>query len=98
MMNYKNRYPWITEQLRTKPGRKNQLHVIATSSPDDNIMKEYKEAKKVLHSTLKNSVVSYFGDQLDLNKNNIFKTWKILKDIIVLDCNTTKQQINFLDR
>ena len=58
-------------------------------------MKEYKEAKKVLHSTLKNSVISYFGDQLELNKNNIFKTWKVLKDIIGLEGNTTKQQINF---
>ena len=96
MMNYKNRYPWITEPLRTKLRRKNQLHAIATSSHDDNIMKEYKEAKKVLHSTLRNSVISYFGDQLELNKNDIFKTWKVLKDIIGLDGNTTKQKINFL--
>ena len=69
---------------------------IATSSHDDNIMKEYKEAKKVLHSTLRNSVISYFGVQLELNKNDIFKTWKVLKDIIGLDGNTAKQKINFL--
>ena len=96
MMNYKNRYPWITEPLRTKLRRKNQLHAIANTSHDDNIMKEYKEAKKVLHSTLRNSVISYFGDQLKLNKNDIFKTWKILKDIIGLDGKKTKQKINIL--
>ena len=96
MMNYKNCYPWITEPLRTKHRRKNQLHAIATTSNDDNIMKEYKEAKKVLHSTLRNSVISYFGDQFELNKNDIFKTWKILKDIIGLDGNKTKQKINIL--
>ena len=59
-------------------------------------MKEYKEAKKVLHSTLRNSVISYFGEQLELNKNDIFKTWNLLKDITGLDGNTTKQKINFL--
>ena len=59
-------------------------------------MKEYKEAKKVLHSTLRNSVISYFGDQLELNKNDIFKTWKVLKDIIGLDGNKTKQKNNIL--
>ena len=46
MMNYKNRYPWITEALRTKIKNKNRLHSIAISSQDDNIMNEYKEAKK----------------------------------------------------
>ena len=48
MMNYKNRYPWITEALRKKIKCKNRLHASAVSSHDDNIMKEYKEAKKVL--------------------------------------------------
>ena len=57
-MNYKNRYPWITEALREKIKCKNQLHAIAVSSHDGNIMKEYKEAKKVLHSALRNSVTS----------------------------------------
>ena len=72
-MNYKNRYPWITEALCKKIKCKNQLHAIAVSSHDVNIMKRYKEAKKVFHSTLRNSVTSYFGDQLDIN-NDISKT------------------------
>ena len=40
-MNYKNRYSWITEALRKKIKCKNQMHAIAVSSHDDNIMKEY---------------------------------------------------------
>ena len=87
---------WITEPLCTKLRHKNQLHAIATSSNDDNIMKEYKEAKKVLHATLRNLVTSYVGDELELNKNDIFKTWKVLKDIIGLDGNKTKQKFNIL--
>ena len=73
-MNYTNRYPWITEVLRKKNKCKDQLHAIAVSSHDDNIMREYKEAKKWLHSTVKNSVTSYFGNQLDIYKNDISKT------------------------
>ena len=46
MMNYKNRYPWITEPLETQTQK--PVNAIATSSHDDNIIKEYKEAKKVL--------------------------------------------------
>ena len=95
MMNYKNRYPWIIEALRKKIKCKNQLHAIAVSSHDDNIMKEYKEAKKVLHSTLRNSVTSYFSDQSEINKNDISKTWKVLRFILGLDCNTNKQKITF---
>ena len=96
MMNYKNRYPWITEALRTKIKNKNRLHSIAISSQDDNIMNEYKEAKKILHSTLRNSVISYFGDQLEVNKGDLSKTWKVLKDILGLGNNATRQKMNFL--
>ena len=66
------------------------------SSHDDNIMKEYKEAKNELHSTLRNSVTSYFGDQLEINKDGISKTWKVLRFILGLDSNTNKQKNNFL--
>ena len=95
-MNYKNRYSWITEALREKIKCKNQLHAIAVSSHDGNIMKEYKEAKKVLHSALRNSVTSYFDDQLEINKEDISKTWKVLRFILGLDSNTNKQENNFL--
>ena len=59
-------------------------------------MKEYKEANKVLHSTLRNSVTSYFGDQLEKNKDDISKIWKVLRFILGLDSNTNKQKNNFL--
>ena len=76
MMNYKNRYPWITEALRKKIKNKNQLHRIAiycVLSHDDNVMNEYKEAKKILHSTLRNSAIAYFGGQLEINKGDLIK-------------------------
>ena len=80
-MNYKNRYPWITEALRKKMKNKNQLYRVAISSHDDNVMNEYKEAKKILHSTLRNSAIAYFGDQLEINKSDLTRTWKVLRVI-----------------
>ena len=96
MMNYKNHHPWMTEVLRNKIKSKNQLHSIAISSHDDQIMQEYKEAKKILHSSLRNACISHFGDQLEINKNDLFKTWKVLKHILGLDGNTVKKKISFL--
>ena len=94
MMNYKNRYPWITEALRNKMKNKNQLHRIAISSHDENIMNEYKEAKKTLHSTLRNSAIAYFDDQLEINKGDLTNTWKVLRVILGLGSNTSKQYMN----
>ena len=59
-------------------------------------MQEYKEAKKILHSSLRNTCISEFGDQLEINKNDLFKTWKVLKHILGLDGNTVKKKISFL--
>ena len=96
MMNYKNRDPWITEALRKKMKNKNQLHRVAISSHDDNVMNEYKEAKQILHSTLRNSAIAYFGDQLEINKSDLTRTWKVLRVILGLDSNTSTQNMNLL--
>ena len=55
--------------------RKSEIHDIEVSSHDNNIIKEYKQAKKLFHSTLRNTVTSYFGNQLEINRNDISKTW-----------------------
>ena len=81
MMNYKNCYPWITEALCTKIKNKNSLHSIAISSQDDNIIDEYKE-----NTAFYSKKFSYFifGDQLEINKGDLSKIWKVLRDILGL--------------
>ena len=59
-------------------------------------MQGYKEAKKILHSSLRNPCISHFGDQLEINKNDLFETWKVLIHIIGLDGNTVMKKISFL--
>ena len=74
-MNYKNRHPWMTEVLRNKIKFKNQLHSIVISSHDDHIVQEYKEAKKILHSSLRNAFISHFGDQLEITHESPLLHW-----------------------
>ena len=50
----------------------------------------------MLQSALRNSVTSYFGDQLEINKDDPSKTWKVPRFILGLDSNTNKQKNNFL--
>ena len=59
-------------------------------------MNEYKEAKKILHSTLRNSAIAYFGDQLEINKSDLTRTWKVLRVILGLGSNTSTQNMNLL--
>ena len=49
------------------------------------LLKSYRDTKRILHSSLRNAEIKCFGDQLQLNSNHIFKTWKVLKTILALN-------------
>ena len=75
---YSNRHPWMTEALRTQIKLKNSMHKDYLKSNNIEVLKSYRDTKRILHSSLKNAEIKYFGDQLELNSNDIFKTWKVL--------------------
>ena len=91
-MNYKNQHPWMTGALRAQIKQKNKLHSLAISSRDDKIMDDYKETKKTLQSALRNSEITYFSNQLDSHRNDIGKSWKVLRNILGKDHNKRKKQ------
>ena len=91
-MNYKNRHPWMTGALRAQIKQKNKLHSLAISSRDDKIMDDYMDTKKNLQSALRNSKILYFSNQLDIHRNDIGKSWKILRNILGKDHNKRKKQ------
>ena len=94
MINYKNRHPWITGALRSQIKQKNKLHSFA--SRDDISMEAYKKAKKALQSSLRNTEIAYFSKQLEVNKNDISKTWKVINVILGLGKNKCKKHLSFL--
>ena len=42
---------------------------------------------------MRNAEIKYFGDQLKLNSNDIFKTWKVLKTILALNNTSHKKKL-----
>ena len=94
-MNYKNRHPWMTAALRAQIKQKNKLHSLAISSRDDKIMDDYKETKKNLQSALRNSEITYFSNQLDIHRNDMGKSWKVLRNILGKDHNKRKKHHRF---
>ena len=59
-------------------------------------MEAYKKAKKALQSSLRNTEIAYFSKQLEVNKNDIGKTWKVINVILGLGKNKCKKQFSFL--
>ena len=55
-INYTNRHPWMTEQLRNRIKQKNSLYLTLLNHPGDIKLKEqYKREKNKLNSYIKNT-------------------------------------------
>ena len=56
----------------------------ATLSDPQNkeLLIEYKKNKNSLNSQLKNTEILYYSNELDINKHDASKSWKLLKNII----------------
>ncbi len=95
-MNYKNRHPWMTNDLRKQIKNKNTLYLKTLDCPlDKDLYKEYTTTRNALTSVLKNKEISHYSEQLELSKNDIAKSWKVLKSIIGKDSVKAKKRVNF---
>ena len=59
-------------------------------------MEAYKEVKKALQSSRRNTEIKYFSNQLEMNKKDIGKTWKVIIVILGLGRNKCRKQLSFL--
>ena len=59
-------------------------------------MEAYKVAKKALQSSLRNAEITYFSNQLEMNKKDIDKTWKVINVTLGLGRNKYRKQVSFL--
>ena len=95
-MTYKNRYPWMTNSLRTKIAEKNKLGLKSIKNPDNIELKRlYKRKRNQLISELRNTEIIYYSNQLEIHKNDSKKSWKILKNIIGKDSLSSKRKLKF---
>jgi len=79
---YKNRKPWLTSGLKLSIKVKNRMYVRSLKCPTLTNVKLYREYRNKLHGILRRAEREHYDKLLVTNKNNLSKTWKILKEVI----------------
>ena len=65
---------------------KNNLSIKSVQDPDNEKLRdEYKKYKNNVTSLLRNAELLYYSEQLETNKHDIAKSWKIIKEITGLN-------------
>ena len=71
-MTYQNRYPWMTNEMRTRITTKNKLGYKVFLNPENiNLKNEYKPKRNRLISDLRNLEINYYSNELEINKFDI---------------------------
>ena len=87
---------WLTCGLKKSIKIKDKLYAIMSSKKtayNENIYKNYRNR---LHKLLKNAERNYYNDQMLTNRNDIWKTWSIIKTIINKNKGDQSKQTNFM--
>ena len=70
-MTYKNRYPWMTNSLRTKIAEKNKLGLKSIKKKIYiELNRLYKTKRNQIISELRNTEIIYYSNQLEIHKND----------------------------
>ena len=94
-ITYINCYPWMTNSLRTKITEKNKLVLQALKKPNNKeLNKTYKTCRNEIISELRNTEIKYYSNELELHKNDLSKSWKILRLIIGTDSTSSKKKLH----
>ena len=71
-VTYQNRYPWMTNDLRTRITTKNKLgYDVFRDTEKINLKNEYTQKRNRLISDLRNMEIEYNSNELELNKSDI---------------------------
>ena len=73
--------PWITYELTRKIYKRNYLKKIAIQENSATAWERYKQARNGVNNAIKSAKKQYFPHNLELNKTNPRKTWKLMDDL-----------------
>ena len=79
---YSNRKPWLSESLRSSIKIKNKLYHISKRIPCVRNITKYQSYKNTLSRLLKKAEKNHYRDILMANRNNMRKSWTIIKNVI----------------
>ena len=78
---YNNRKPWLTQSLRDSIKHKNKLYTKSMNIPTLANELAYKSEKKYVSKALLAAEKEHIQHLLNLNKNNLSKSWRIIKEL-----------------
>ena len=76
----KKKSPWITSDLLQKMHKRDYLKKKAVQTNDQNYRPQYKVARNEINNAIKTQKHKYFTTNLDANKNDPRKTWKLINE------------------
>ena len=81
--------PWMSRGIFISRKRKNELSKISLKNPSADNLLQFKKFRNLYNLVIRNAKKQYYEKQLEANKQNLRKTWKILFSSI--NKNTKKQ-------
>ncbi len=73
--------PWITNDLRRKIFKRDYLKKKAVSINDPEAWHQYRQARNQTNNAIKKAKRVYFTENLESNRCNMKKTWKLINDL-----------------
>ena len=87
---YRNRNPWLSNDLKSMIKVKNNLYKIYLVHPTNYNRTAYKNHRNTVTYLLRKEEKLYYKNLLLKNKRNLRKTWQVIKDVI---CTKKKSSI-----
>ena len=87
--SYHNRKPWLTPALKNSIRYKNKLYVRSRRTPSTDNINNYRLYRNKLNKLLRQAEREHFDFLLHQNRNNLRKSWSIIKDIINKNSNSS---------
>ena len=82
---YKDKLPWVTEELKGQIQKKNKLYKKSKRYPTQLNKNNYKKFKRILAKKMSNVKRSYYNNKLDEYKSNVKKYWEVIREILNKD-------------
>ena len=95
-IKYNNRIPWITNALRTSIAHKHKLRADYKKNPTPISEANLKKYQNKLTSLKRIAERKYYEEQLELNKNDLRKAWKTIKEVIGKNNSTENTTLEYI--
>ena len=81
-LQYRNRKPWLSDSLKKAIKHKNKLYKLSIKYPTFHFKNMYKKYKNTLTHSLRLAEKQHYENLINHNKNNLRKTWDIIRTVI----------------